>query len=310
MNDIPVDVVALAEARVAARAAKDWGQSDSLRDEIAALGYVVADGPDGYRLTPKPPFDVVATIRDLPRGIGADAACVLTVLIDGWPQDVMTCLQALRTHLPAGVVVLGVDLGDVDGAGRALHEVAAAHPDLVVEVHVAQTLQQGGWGPTVTSVLEACTSPFVGVMDMSTVLDGDALTPILAEFDDAAVVASGWRGVDVDLADNWRGFVDAEPGEVDAMLGYLKVVRREAGAANPPHPKAKFYRNADMEWSLAMRAAGGRIVMPDAALPLHQDRHHGYHDTDPEYRDRESRKTYDRLLQRFRGTPDILRPRA
>ena len=310
MNDIPVDVVALAEARVAARAAKDWGQSDSLRDEIAALGYVVADGPDGYRLTPKPPFDVVATIRDLPRGIGADAACVLTVLIDGWPQDVMTCLQALRTHLPAGVVVLGVDLGDVDGAGRALHEVAAAHPDLVVEVHVAQTLQQGGWGPTVTSVLEACTSPFVGVMDMSTVLDGDALTPILAEFDDAAVVASGWRGVDVDLADNWRGFVDAAPGEVDAMLGYLKVVRREAGAANPPHPKAKFYRNADMEWSLAMRAAGGRIVMPDAALPLHQDRHHGYHDTDPEYRDRESRKTYDRLLQRFRGTPDILRPRA
>ena len=310
MNDIPVDVVALAEARVAARAAKDWGQSDSLRDEIAALGYVVADGPDGYRLTPKPPFDVVATIRDLPRGIGADAACVLTVLIDGWPQDVMTCLQALRTHLPAGVVVLGVDLGDVDGAGRALHEFAAAHPDLVVEVHVAQTLQQGGWGPTVTSVLEACASPFVGVMDMSTVLDGDALTPILAEFDDAAVVASGWRGVDVDLADNWRGFVDAEPGEVDAMLGYLKVVRREAGAANPPHPKAKFYRNADMEWSLAMRAAGGRIVMPDAALPLHQDRHHGYHDTDPEYRDRESRKTYDRLLQRFRGTPDILRPRA
>ena len=234
MNDIPVDVVALAEARVAARAAKDWGQSDSLRDEIAALGYVVADGPDGYRLTPKPPFDVVATIRDLPRGIGADAACVLTVLIDGWPQDVMTCLQALRTHLPAGVVVLGVDLGDVDGAGRALHEFAAAHPDLVVEVHVAQTLQQGGWGPTVTAVLESCAAPLVGVMDMSTVLDGDALTPILAEFDDAAVVASGWRGVDVDLADNWRGFVDAEPGEVDAMLGYLKVVRREAGAANPP----------------------------------------------------------------------------
>ena len=161
-----------------------------------------------------------------------------------------------------------------------------------------------------TAVLESCAAPLVGVMDMSTVLDGDALTPILAEFDDAAVVASGWRGVDVDLADNWRGFVDAAPGEVDAMLGYLKVVRREAGAANPPHPKAKFYRNADMEWSLAMRAAGGRIVMPDAALPLHQDRHHGYHDTDPEYRDRESRKTYDRLLQRFRGTPDILRPRA
>ena len=310
MNDIPVDVVALADARVAARAAKDWGQSDSLRDEIAALGYIVADGPDGYRLTPKPPFYVAPTIRDFPTGIGASAECVLTVLIDGWPQDVLTCINALVMHLPSGVRILGVDLGDVDGAGRALHELATAHPDHVVEVHVAQTLQQAGWGPTVTAVFESCVSPLVGVMDMSTVLDGDALTPILAEFEDATVVTSGWRGVDVDLADNWRGFVDATPGEVDAMLGYLMVVRREAGLASPPNPKAKFYRNADMEWSLAMRAAGGRITLPSSALPLHQDRHHGYHDSDPEYRDRESRKTYDRLLQRFRGTPTILRPRA
>jgi len=310
VSEIPDAVTSLAEARVAARAAKDWATSDSLRDQIAELGYVVADGPDGYRLSVKPPFDVAPTIRDFPTGIGADERCVLTVLIDGWPHDAAVCLQALITHLPDDVEVLGVDLGDVDGAGRVLHDFAAAHPARIRELHVAQTLEQAGWGPTVTSVLDACASPFVGVMDMSTVLDGDALTPILAQFDDATVVASGWRGVDVDLADNWRGFVDAEPGEVDAMLGYLMVVRRDAAVASPPHPKAKFYRNADMEWSLALRAAGGRIAMPDAALPVHQERHHGYHDTDPEYRDRESRKTYDRLLQRFRGTPGILRPRG
>ena len=310
MNDIPEAVVALAEQRAAARVAKDWAASDELRDQIAALGFVVADGPDGYRLSPKPPFDVVATVRDLPTGIGADSSCVLVVLIDGWPQDVSTCLQSLIANRPADVMVLGVDLGDIDGAGRVLHDVAVAHPSHVVEIHVAQTLMQAGWGPTITAVLESCTSPLVGVMDMSTVLDGDALTPILAEFADADVVASGWRGDDVDLADNWRGFVDAAPGEVDAMLGYLIVVRRDAAVANPPHPKAKFYRNADMEWSLAMRAGGGRIVMPSAALPVHQERHHGYHDSDPEYRDRESRKTYDRLLQRFRGTPGILRSRG
>ena len=309
MTAVPDEVIALADERVAARAAKDWARSDALRDQIAALGFVVADGPDGYRISPRPPFDVLATIRDLPHGVGSHATCVLAVLIDGWPQDVTTCLSALVAHLPHGVMALGVDLGDVDGAGRVLHEAAVAHPDRVLDVHVAQTLAQAGWGPTVTAVLEACASPLVGVMDMSTVLDGDALTPILAEFEDADVAASGWRGVDVDLADNWRGFIDATPGEVDAMLGYLIVVRRDAAIASPPHPKAKFYRNADMEWSLAMRAAGGRIVMPQATLPVHQDRHHGYHDSDPEFRDRESRKTYDRLLQRFRGTPGILRPR-
>jgi cysteinyl-tRNA synthetase len=46
----PEDVVALAEARVTARAAKDYAESDRLRDEIAGAGWVVRDVPDGYEL--------------------------------------------------------------------------------------------------------------------------------------------------------------------------------------------------------------------------------------------------------------------
>ena len=48
----PSEVVALAEARVAARAARDYAESDRLRDEIAAAGWVVRDVPAGYELTP------------------------------------------------------------------------------------------------------------------------------------------------------------------------------------------------------------------------------------------------------------------
>ena len=40
-------------------------------------------------------------------------------------------------------------------------------------------------------------------------------------------------------------------------------------------------------------------------LPVRQDRHRGYHDSDPAYRDKESRRTYDRFLQRFRGREDL-----
>lgn len=50
----PAEVVALAEARAAARAARDFGESDRLRDEIATAGWVVRDVPDGYELTPAP----------------------------------------------------------------------------------------------------------------------------------------------------------------------------------------------------------------------------------------------------------------
>ena len=50
-GDVPAAVTALVEARIAARAAKDFAASDRLRDEIAALGYAIQDGPRGaYKL--------------------------------------------------------------------------------------------------------------------------------------------------------------------------------------------------------------------------------------------------------------------
>jgi len=44
---IPAEVTALAEARAAARKAKNFAESDRLRDEIAKLGYTIKDVPGG-----------------------------------------------------------------------------------------------------------------------------------------------------------------------------------------------------------------------------------------------------------------------
>lgn len=314
MTTAPPDVIALAEERAQARAARDFARSDALRDEIAGLGFVVTDTPDGFALAPRPPFDVLVGVDALgEHSIAADARCAVLLLVAGWPADVRTCIEAVVAHTTDDIVVVGLDLGDVDGAGRTLHELAAEHPGRVADVHVAGSLEQVGWSRAITGLLTACGSDVVAVMDPSSVLDGDAVTTLLDALADPVVVAAGWRGVDVDLDDNWRSFVDAGPGEVDALLGYLFVVRRSAALAAPPHPKARFYRNADMEWSLALREAGGRLVAVTGPgggdLPVHQERHRGYHDSEPEYRDRESKRTYDRLLQRFRGRPEVLRPR-
>lgn len=51
--EAPSEVVALAEKRLTARAEKDWAASDTLRDEIAALGWVVKDSKGGFDLEPK-----------------------------------------------------------------------------------------------------------------------------------------------------------------------------------------------------------------------------------------------------------------
>ena len=44
---VPDDVLALAAARDRARAEKDWGMADQLRDELVSKGYVVEDTPGG-----------------------------------------------------------------------------------------------------------------------------------------------------------------------------------------------------------------------------------------------------------------------
>ncbi len=50
--EVPEAVQALAEARDAARAARDWAAADAARDEIQALGFVVEDSADGTVVRP------------------------------------------------------------------------------------------------------------------------------------------------------------------------------------------------------------------------------------------------------------------
>ena len=52
-EDVPAEVASLLEERAAARAAKNWAESDRLRDAIAALGWVVKDSREGQSVTKK-----------------------------------------------------------------------------------------------------------------------------------------------------------------------------------------------------------------------------------------------------------------
>jgi len=310
MTSAPESVIALATRRTEARATKDWALSDQLRDEIAAAGWNVIDTADGFTLVERPPFEQLPDLHALKLKAAAltPAEICIGVIADGWPDDVRECLDALIRYAPQSCRVVVVDCGNVDGVGAVVEELAQQHRDRVQALHLQQPLATVGWSALRMALIESIPSSVHVVMDVSTVLDGDAITQLVDSLI-GEVVAAGWRGVNVNVTDAWRSFDDAPMGECDAVLSYLMAVRRDAALESPIDAKAKFYRNADLEWSLSLRAAGGRIVMPVASLSCHQTRHHGYHDSDPEYRDRESRKTYDRLLQRFRNRPEILAPR-
>jgi cysteinyl-tRNA synthetase len=51
VTTIPSEVEELVAARAIARDAKEWQKSDEIRDQIAALGWLVKDTKDGQRIS-------------------------------------------------------------------------------------------------------------------------------------------------------------------------------------------------------------------------------------------------------------------
>ena len=134
------------------------------------------------------------------------------------------------------------------------------------------------------------------------------MAPVLAELNKGEFSAVGWRGGLVNTDDEWRSVDDKGAGEVDVLFSYFLAFNcDDATNAGGFNNRAIYYRNADIEFSLRLRHSNGRLLQID--LPLEQARHHGYYDTEEEFREVQSKKNYDRILERFRGKSAILSPR-
>ncbi|MFD0468092.1 glycosyltransferase family 2 protein [Nonomuraea thailandensis] len=168
--------------------------------------------------------------KDVTVGVG--------LLVDGRPEDVRRCLQSVLDHTNARVLAL--DLGDVDGAGDVLRELADRHPERIAAWHVAeQPHWRGGtatWGESRAKLLRLDESEVHVLMDTDVVLRGDALTPLVAAVASGAV-AAGWRGLEpsdgatartsIGIVPQWRQgpggagpeWREAGPGKVRALTG-------------------------------------------------------------------------------------------
>ena len=291
----PDFVIELANARMAARAEKDWALADTLRTTIANSGYEVVDVADGFELIEKAAFITLAYARDI-RPIDLDKEVTVALIVDGFTDDALETVAAIKANSDCGVVILSI--GDPGALVRAIDSCT----------YLFAVKPGAGWGDCANTLLTKIKSTYVVIMDPSTRFIGDAITPVVAELEKGEYVAVGWRGGLVNVEDDWRSVDDKGDGEVDVLFSYFMALNREAvletGGFNL---RALYYRNADIEFSLKIRQAGGRILQME--LPLEQGRHHGYHDADPDYREAQSKKNYDRILERFRGKSAILSPR-
>ena len=292
---VPDSVTALAQARMDARAAKDFALADKYRDELLQAGFEVVDVAGGYELKPKKPYITLAYPRDI-RTIDLEKDVTVGLIVDGFTEDALETVKAIKANSDCAVAIISI--GD---AGTLFEQMDK-------RTYLISVNPGAAWGDCANVLLEKVQSKYVIIMDPSTRFTGDAVTPVVAELEKGEYVAVGWRGGLVNTEDEWRSVDDKGAGEVDVLFSYFMAFNRaamiEVGGFNP---RALYYRNADIEYSLKIRQAGGKLLQME--LPLAQERHHGYHDVDPEYRDVQSKKNYDRILEKYRGKSAILSPR-
>jgi hypothetical protein len=220
----------------------------------------------------------------------AEVTACVSLLVDGWPEDVRASVESVIEHTNAHILAL--DLGNVDGAGEVLHELAQRHPDRISEWRVAETPQRLGgsatWGECRAKLLHLDTSEVHVLMETSVVLTGDALTPLVAAVNDGAV-AAGWHGAEPtqdsaeasqdgagssrdggESSQDGRGWREAGPGRVRALLGELMAVRRSAAIGAFPED-ARDGREGSLRLSSVLR---GELVVPSDRLPVRTLRHH------------------------------------
>ena len=298
--NVPAEVDALGLARQEARAHKDFALADQIRDKILAYGFEILDIPGGFEFREKSPFAQYSRIGDFRHITESSFDATIAIIIDGFCEDAATAVTAAQSHTHEKIAIVVLVIGTPD--------TKALVPLLNSRTFVVQITGGVGWGEAANALLKTSPSPYIYIMDSSTIFDGDAITPSLELLRGNEFAAVGWRGGLINTADEWRSVDDKGAGEVDVLFSYFLGINREqafeAGAFNI---RATYYRNADIEFGLRLRQAHGRLWQMD--LPLHQARHHGYHDTDPGYRDEQSKKNYDRILDRFRGKAEILSPR-
>lgn len=294
---MPAEVRRLLDERASARAERDFARADALRGEIAALGWEVQDAASGSTARP-----ILArgptTPAELPLGAPAVVEASIQVVADDHPDDLLRCLRGLAAYPSAASREFVI----VDNAASFDVDAVIADADAGLDARVVRSEERLGWADSRTLGMRHSSGEVTVLLDTSLEPTGDFLPALVATFEDPSVgIAGGW-GV---TTRDGRQFEEAPTGEVDAVEGYCLAVRRDVlRAVGGFDPRYRFYRNADLDFSFTVRAAGWRAVRV-GPLPLVRHEHRGWVSLPDAERDRLSRRNFYRFLDRWRDRTDL-----
>jgi len=279
--------------RAAARADRDFATADALRDEIAGLGFDVADAPAGASLVERPRFERLDPAR-LPDRLSERSTldASVHVLYEGHRSDLWRFVEGLgRSEGPFEVVVLD----NASDEGDWLETLAVGR---VRVVHLDRSV---GWAEARNRALRTSLGRVLVVADLSVEPKGDIVTPLVRALDDPSVGVCGPWGL---VTDDGHEFRESTGPAVHAIEGYLMAFRREIFAQTPFDEWFSWYRHADLDESFRIRALGveARVV----EVPAERHEHRGWAAVPEAERAARSKRNFYRFLDHWRDRADLL----
>lgn len=316
----PPEIVTLAEARAAARRARDWTAADDIRARIEAAGWTIIDAGTLYTLRASTPPDVAvdgvvrygssrsvpSRLDDAPVGIAS-----VVLLATDWPDDLARTLRALIDHAPDGTQLIVV--ADAPSAAQALRLAALdavdpGAPGVVTEV--VWTSARLGYAAALNAGIRRAQAPVVIVLDTSVEPSGDLVSALVSALDDPTVAVAGPFGL---VSEDLRRF-EAPAGRmrsVDAIEGDALAFRRaDYLARGPLDERFEVPASLDVWWSLALRdpgeAGAARRALWVTGQPLIRHERRGWAGLPEAETARRSKRNFYRVLKRFAARRELL----
>ncbi len=323
-DDAPPELTALADARAAARRARDWATADALKSRIEEAGWKVIDSGSFYDLerASAPDLETDGIVRygssasvpsrlaEAPVGV----ATVLLVVSDG-PHDLARAVGGLAAHAPDGTRVIVVANGasdDIEALAGALDAADPGAPGVITDV--VRTSARLGWAAALNAGIRRATAPVVVVLDPSIEVKGDLVSALASALEDPTVAVAGPFGL---VSEDLRDFHAAPPGslDVDVIDGVAFAFRRadyvERGPLDEHFASSE---SLDAWWSLVLRDVADdadeatesrRAVQVGSGLVERHPRSDPEGPSQPD-QERLARRNRYRLLKRFATRRDLL----
>ena len=293
---VPSHIKEWARERDQLRAEKKFAESDRLRDRITTIGYSLKDSPTGAT------FSLLryAKPSDVPSQLEKPATLDWSVnlLAHNNRAEIIRAAQSALKWGHESIEVIMVDSGSTDDTIEGIIDLAC-DDDRLRPIFLESDLGEGAGR---NAGFRASRGKHIMILGGHIELNGDAFTPLAASLADERVGASGSNGL---VSEDLFTFNPAPTSECDAIEFYLFAFKRDRlNHVGMLDEKFVFYRNIDLDWSMAFKDKGLRLMtIPQLPITIHE---HPYLRMNADERDRLSKKNYKKFLEKWRERKDLL----